>query len=91
MALYLVAYDLGKKSGKDYQDLWDQLDSLVSVKIQDSVYLISSSKTQRGLFDLLKRRIHEKDRLIVVEFKVRPSWRKGLPGTLDWLGRHVPR
>jgi hypothetical protein len=59
MAFYVVIYDLVKKSESEYQHLWDELDSLDSVKTQDSVYLVSSAKTQTALLDLLKQHIHE--------------------------------
>ena len=57
MVFYVVIYDLVKKSESEYHDLWDELDSLDSVKTQDSVYLVSSAKTQSALLDLLKQHI----------------------------------
>jgi len=91
MALYVVSYDLVKKSESEYQDLWDELDALDSVKTQDSVYYVSSSKTQQELLDLLKQHIHENDRMMVVTLTRRPSHTKALKGTNAWLDRHFSR
>jgi hypothetical protein len=88
MAFYVVSYDLVKKSEADYQDLWDELDALDSVKTQNSVYYVSSSKTQQELLDLLKRHIHENDRMMVVTFTRRPNYTVALKGTNAWLDRH---
>jgi hypothetical protein len=88
MALYVVSYDLVKKSESEYQDLWDELDALDSVKTQDSVYYVSSSKTQRELLELLEQHIHENDRMMVVTFTRRPSHTKALKGTNAWLDEH---
>jgi hypothetical protein len=88
MALYVVSYDLVKKSESEYQDLWDELDTLDSVKTQDSVYYVSSSKTQWELLELLEQHIHENDRMMVATFTRKPNYTKALKGTNAWLDRH---
>lgn len=90
MAFYVVTYDLIQKSESEYENLWHELNSLDSVKTQDSVYLVSSTHTQTQLLDLLKQHIHENDRLMVVTFTRRPSYTKALKGTNNWLDRHFP-
>jgi hypothetical protein len=88
MAFYVVTYDLVKKNESEYQELWDELDSLDSVKTQDSVYLVASSDTQREMFDRLRAHVQENDRLMVVTFSKRPSYKKALKGTNDWIEKH---
>jgi hypothetical protein len=88
MAFYVVSYDLVKKSEAEYQDLWDELDSMDSVKTQDSGYLVSSSNTQQKMHNLLKPHVHENDRLMVVTFTCKPSYTKALKGTNNWLDSH---
>lgn len=90
MAFYVVTYDLVKKDESDYQDLWNELDSMDSVKTQDSVYLVASAKTQKDMLDTLKQHIHENDRLMVVTFTRKPSYAKTLRGTNDWIAKHFP-
>src|SRR5690348_7673117 len=88
MALYVVSYDLVNKSESEYQDLWDELDAQDSVKTQDSVYYVSSSRTQDELLDLLLQHVHENDRMMVVTFTRKPRYTKALKGTRDWLEKH---
>ena len=90
MAFYIVTYDLVKKAESEYQDLWDELDSLDSVKTQDSVYLVASDDTQREMLNRLKPHVHDDDRLMVVGFTRKPSFTKALKGTNNWLDRHFP-
>jgi hypothetical protein len=85
MGYFNVTYDLIKKEESEYQELWDELDRLDSVKYQDSAYLVDSSDTQKELLTRLEKYIHENDRLMITEFTKRPSWTRALKGTSAWL------
>ena len=85
MGYFNVTYDLIKKEESEYQDLWDELERLDSVKYQDSAYFVDTSDTQSELLDRLKQHIHDNDRLMVTEFTKRPSWTRALKGTSAWL------
>lgn len=90
MAFYVVTYDLKKKEESEYQSLWDELDSMDSVKTQKSVYFVSSARTQKQMLEVLKSHIHEDDFLLVVTFTQKPSYTKALKGTNAWIKRHFP-
>jgi CRISPR/Cas system-associated endoribonuclease Cas2 len=73
MGLFFVAYDLDKP-GQNYQNLWDELESLGAQRLQDSVWGLQSSKTAVALRDTLKGHIDSNDRLLVVENGGWASW-----------------
>ena len=73
MALFFVTYDLDKP-GQNYQNLWDELESLGAKRLQDSVWGLQSSKSPVGLRDLLKGHIDSNDRLLVIENGGWASW-----------------
>jgi len=66
MALFYIAYDLDKP-GQDYQNLWDELDSLGAKRVQDSVWALRSDTSAKELRDVLKKHIDSDDRLLVVQ------------------------
>ena len=67
MALFFVAYDLDKPA-QNYQNLWDELESLGAIRIQDSVWALKFDGTPRNLYDTISRHISTKiDRLLVVK------------------------
>jgi len=90
MAFYVVTYDLKKKAESEYQDLWDELDSMDSVKTQKSVYLVSSARTQEEMLEAMRPHIHEDDFLMVATFGRKPRYTKALKGTNAWIKRHFP-
>lgn len=90
MATFIVTYDLNRGDQSDYQDLYDELESFDSVRTQESVWLVSCSKTKSALFDALKAHVHTKDRLMVIEFASRPRWQNGLTGTKAWIDNLFP-
>jgi virulence-associated protein VapD len=90
MAFYVVTYDLKKKAESEYQDLWDELDSMDSIKTQKSVYLVSSARTQKEVLEALRPHIQEDDFVMVVTFSRKPSYTKALKGTNAWITLHFP-
>lgn len=90
MATYIVTYDLKRGDQSDYQDLYDELKSFNSVRTQESVWLVSCSKTKSALFDALKAHVHAKDRLMVIAFTERPRFQNGLSGTTAWIDNLFP-
>lgn len=66
MALIYVAYDLDKP-GKNYPNLWDELESLGAKRVQDSVWVLESDTTAKELRDTLKAHIDDDDRILVVK------------------------
>lgn len=66
MAVYSVTYDL-RKEGQDYSGLIKALDSLTSHKYQLSAWLVKSSLTSQGLYNLLSPFIDKNDLILVIE------------------------
>ena len=66
MPLFFVAYDLDKP-GQDYQDLWDELESLGAKRVQDSVWALRNNGSATSLRDTLKQHMDTNDRLLVIE------------------------
>lgn len=73
MALFYVAYDLDKP-GQNYPNLWDELESLAAVRVQDSVWALRATDTTASeLCKLLNTHVDKNDRLLVVQ-SARSSW-----------------
>ena len=66
MALFFVTYDLDKP-GQNYQNLWDEMKSLGSKRLQGSVWGMQSDRSTVDLRDLLKGHIDSNDRLLVIK------------------------
>jgi len=68
MARFVISYDLRKPNytEADYQDLYDELDTLDAKHIQDSVWAVKSTSSASEIFEALWRHMHKKDRLLVV-------------------------
>jgi CRISPR-associated endonuclease Cas2 len=66
MSKFYVAYDLDKP-GQNYQNLWDELDSLGAQRVQDSVWVLKSDNTESEIRDTLKQHIDQNDRILVVK------------------------
>lgn len=64
---FIIAYDLNKKESKDYQELYDYLDNINAIQVQESVWGLKSSKTAKELRDLLKSHIKKSDRIFVAQ------------------------
>jgi hypothetical protein len=67
MALYLASYDVAEKNHDEYQELWDYLDSLGSVKILYSEYAVPFSGTALELANEINPHLKKGDRLLVCE------------------------
>ncbi|WP_395391443.1 hypothetical protein WBP07_12545 [Novosphingobium sp. BL-8A] len=93
MTLYIVAYDLvNDKDEQDYQELWDALDGLDSVKIQLSLWFVSSDLSATGLHDQLKAHMHSDDRLFISEIVSGGfAGSQAMQGSRAWLDAHLPR
>ena len=92
MPFFLVGYDLKTNQGekRDYNPIEEALEDLDSCHTQDSVWYVEHTGTARQLYDLLKTKVEDRDRLMVVEFSKKPSWQKALPGTNAWLDNRFP-
>lgn len=91
MAFFAVSYDLVKeKSGHDYQPLWDAFAKEDSVKALLSLYLVSKDATLRQVSNYFAQYIDDNDRLMVVEFRSKPSYPTALKGTNAWIEKHFP-
>jgi CRISPR-associated endonuclease Cas2 len=66
MALFYVAYDLDKP-GQNYPNLWNELESLGAIRVQDSVWALQYEKTSSDLYDVLAKHIDKNDRLLVIK------------------------
>ncbi|MEX5937443.1 hypothetical protein [Mammaliicoccus sciuri] len=68
MGKYLVSYDLHTPR-KDYDSLWKLLESFKdSLHIQDSVWLVKSTKTQQGVSESLQEVLDGDDSWVVLHF-----------------------
>ncbi len=67
MALYLASYDIAEKNHDEYEELWDDLDSLGSVKILYSEYAVPFSGTALELANKINPHLKKGDRLLVCE------------------------
>ena len=67
MPKFVISYDLRKPdyTEEDYQELYDELDSLGAKHIQDSVWALRSDSSAEEIFDRLWEYMHQKDRLLV--------------------------
>jgi len=68
MAVYSVTYDL-RKEGQDYKGLIEKLESMTSHKYQQSAWIVKSSLTAQGIYELLKPFIDTNDWVLVIEVK----------------------
>lgn len=70
MALYFLTYDLRK--GKDYQKLYDELESFNAVRVLESTWCFNRINTSAAkLRDYFKKFIDKDDGLLIDESK---SW-----------------
>lgn len=84
MGLFAITYDLVK--GKDYQMLWDELESLGAHKALNSFYLVNlESDDALEVKNYLEQFVDSDDRLMVVRFYDRPHYTKALVGTNYWV------
>ncbi len=66
MALYVLSYDL--RNQRNYQPLYDQLDSFQAVRVLESVWAFNRINTTAGdLRDFFNRFIDNDDGLFVME------------------------
>lgn len=83
MALFAVSYQLNKS--KDYQPVWDALESLGGHKVMRSFWFLDRPTTAVALRDHLLGVLDEDDAVCVVPFNERPAHRMGYAGTNDWI------
>jgi hypothetical protein len=67
MALYLISYDIAEKNREEYQELWDYLDGLGSVKILYSEYAVPFDGLAIDLGKKISPHLKTGDRLFVCE------------------------
>ncbi|QSR18990.1 hypothetical protein [Novosphingobium sp. KA1] len=93
MASYIVAYDLvNKKDEQDYQELWDELEKLESIRVQLSLWFVSTHLSAQDLHDQLKSHMHSDDRLLISEIIADGlAGSEVFHGANDWLEGHPPR
>jgi len=76
LALYFVDYDL-HGSNKDYQDLYDDLESMGGKRVLESLWALRRANTTcTALRDRLKAHLHKDDSLMVSE-------------VANWSGRNL--
>ena len=91
MPVYLVSYDITKKDAFEYKPLWDELERLKAVKTQLSEWLLSTTSSQKQVFDHFKAMLHKEDKLMITEITKRPHWQLGFQGTKAFLEKHFPQ
>ena len=85
MAYFIVTYDLVHQDESGYQKLWDEMDRLGAAKYQDSSYFVELYTTALEIRDHLKSYVHDKDRLMVVEFVKRPRYTRCFSAGHEWV------
>lgn len=90
MAYFVVTYDLVNRNESDYKELWDEMDRLGAAKYQDSAYFVELNNTALEVKDHLRDYIHEKDRLMVIEFVKRPNYTRCFTAGHEWLKARFP-
>lgn len=66
MALYFLSYDL--RNARDYQKLYDELDSFKAVRVLESTWCFNRDKTTAsGLRDYFKNFVDSDDAILVSE------------------------
>jgi hypothetical protein len=83
MALYLVSYDIPEVNEDEYQELWNYLDSLGSVKILFSEYAVPFNGSAHELTNKLTPHLRPGDRLLVCELF------DGSGGSCAWLNLKI--
>jgi hypothetical protein len=90
VAYFVVTYDLVQRKEEDYKELWDEMDRLTAAKYQDSAYFLDADNTASEVKEHLKSYIHEKDRLMVVEFVKKPSYTRCFTLGHQWIKERFP-
>lgn len=68
MPRFVISYDLRKPryTESDYQELYDELDTLGAKHIQDSVWAVTTDSSASDIYDALWQHMHQaNDRLLV--------------------------
>jgi CRISPR/Cas system-associated endoribonuclease Cas2 len=66
MAIFYIVYDLDKP-GQQYEDLWNELDSLGAKRLQDSLFALNSDSTKEEIYKAVHAHMDKNDRLLVVK------------------------
>ncbi len=91
MAVYLVSYDIKQGHGShDYQDLYDALDAIASRRILQSVFLVSTARSSKKLYEHLLGFMDPKDRLWVSKVRKDEYSYRAMPGIGAWLKANPP-
>lgn len=89
MGLFTISYDLIKQ--KDYPELWKELERLGAHKALRSFYLANLTTDDPDVVrDHLAGYVDSDDMLIVTRFIGKPSVKRALKGTADWIRANCP-
>lgn len=84
MATYVVSYDL-TRPGQNYPGLTKYLDSLNGGRIQQSVWVVSTSLTASQLHDAVNQHLDKTDKLFVLKSGREAAWTGLTPAWDKWL------
>lgn len=88
MKTYLISYDL-KIPGRNYQGLYDVLKSFSKWgNINDSVWIIKSSKSSVEIRDYLLKYMDYNDSLFVIKTEKEAAWRN-VRANSEWLKNNL--
>lgn len=82
MAILLVTYDL-KAPGRNYQPVWDYLETFDHCKGLESVWLLDTTESAATVRDELTTKVDGNDKIFVV--KLQKSWAALRFGCSAWL------
>jgi hypothetical protein len=77
MGIFLVTYDIKvkKDAKKEYPELFKEIKALGQrLRALQSVWLVRSSQSTKGIKDALKKHLREGDKLLVVKLTGDSSW-----------------
>lgn len=91
MPIYTVTYDLIAKKGetRDYQPVWDAIDSYPNFQALYSVFLIEASSAA-DIKATLGAVLRKTDRFLIDRLRPNEYRYRAIEGINDWLAAHPP-
>lgn len=74
MKRYLITYDVSVVDRSVYPALYMELERMRAVQALESVYLVESSLSAKGVYESLAKHITQEAKLLVVEIATPNNW-----------------
>lgn len=88
MALFLISYDAHFE--RDYQDLYDALGEIDSMRVLESVWMLEADNTAIEIREWVRGLLDDDDSIFVIKLKPQHAWssRKINKSITDWIREH---